>query len=44
MTLVVLALAWIGIAYGMSWMAISLKRELVRLWSVLLNGAAVDMK
>lgn len=36
--------AWAGIAAGLSWMAIQVKRWMVTAWSELLNGAAIEMK
>lgn len=44
LTLLILALAWIGIASGLCWMVITAKRGLQHLWAALLDGVAVETK
>ena len=44
MTLFLIALAFGGVAIGLSWMCVLLKRELEAVWSDMLNGIAKEMR
>lgn len=44
LALLLIIAAWIGIAAGLSWMAVQAKRAIVRAWSELLDGVAVETK